>query len=239
MGQRAAIGTVRSAATGNDGDAISPRTRANSLEIIMKAHFSKTLMAASLCAFGVAAASAAPAGAPSGDPAPQTRECCKQDSAACREHARARFEARFKRLDTDGDGTVSKAEAEKGPPHLAEHFAEIDANKDGNLTQEEMLSAMRTRMARCTQDPDGCQGQMKQRFEGAWKRADVDGDGSLSKAEAEQGMSRLARHFDQIDTDRDGKITLAETDAARPRHRHPCRVPKPDASPSSAPQTNS
>jgi Ca2+-binding EF-hand superfamily protein len=207
------------------------------MEIIMKAHFSKTLLAASLCALGVATASAAPVGAPSGDPAPQA--CCQHDSEACRERARAGFEARFKRLDTDGNGTVSKVEAEKGPPHLAEHFGEIDANKDGNLTRDEMLSAMRARMAQCAQDPEGCQGQMKQRFEAAWKQADIDSDGALSKAEAEQGMSRLARHFDQIDTDRDGKITLAETDAARPRHRHPCRAPKPEASPSSAPQTKS
>jgi EF-hand domain pair/EF hand len=205
----------------------------------MKGKFSKTLLAASLCALGLASASAAPTGSPDGDPTPQARERrCKQDPAACREQAQGRFEARFKQLDTDGDGTVSKTEADNGPPHLAEHFEEIDTNKDGKLTADEMKNAMRARMAHCKQDPEKCRAEMKQRFEAAWKRADTDGDGTLSKAEAAQGMPRLARHFDQIDTDRDGRITLAEMDAARARHPHPRRVPKPDASPSSAPQTN-
>jgi hypothetical protein len=77
---------------------------------------------------------------------------------------------------------------------------------------------------------------MKQRFEAAWKRADMDGDGALSKGEAAQGMPRIARHFDQVDSDRDGRITLAEMDAARARHPHPRRLPKPDPTLSSTPQ---
>ena len=208
------------------------------MEIILKAKFSKTFLATSLCALGLATASAAPAGAPGENPAPQAWERCQQDPAACREQAHARFEARFKQLDADRDGTVSKAEAEKGPPHLAEQFDEVDANKDGKLTQDEMRNAMRARRAQCQQDTEKCRAEMKQHFETAWKRADTDGDGALSKGEAEQGMPRLARHFGHIDTDRDGKITLTEMDAARARHPHPRRLPKPDAPPASAPQTN-
>jgi Ca2+-binding EF-hand superfamily protein len=209
--------------------------RDHSPEIIMSANISRILVAASLC--GLASASAMPAA--DQVPAPQASERCKQDPATCRERAHARFEARWKQLDTDGDGTVSKEEAAQGPPHLAEHFVEIDANQDGKLTQDEMHSARRARMAQCEKDPEQCRAQMKQRFEAAWKRADTDGDGTLSKAEAEQAMPRLARHFEEIDTDRDGRITLAEMDAARARHPHPRRVPKPDASPPSMPQTKS
>jgi Ca2+-binding EF-hand superfamily protein len=211
----------------------------NLLEIIMKAYFSKALLAASIGALGLATASAVSAEPPAQDPAPQGWGRCEQNPATWRDQARAGSEARFKQLDADSDGTVSKAEAEKGPPHLAEQFDEVDANKDGKLTQDEMRNARRARMAQCKEDPEKCRAEMKQRFETAWKRADTDGDGTLSKPEAEQGMPRMARHFDRIDTDRDGRITLAEMDAARARHPHPHRAPKPDASPSSAPQTKS
>lgn len=193
----------------------------------MKARLSKTLLAASLCALGIANAGAASTGASGDGPAPQARE-----------QVRTHFDARFKQLDTDGDGNVSKAEAEKGAPHLGGRFGEIDTNQDGKLTPDEMQGAMRARRARYEQDPGRCQAQMKQRFESAWKRADTDGDGALSKSEAEQGMPRLARHFDQIDTSHDGSITLAEVDAARARHPHPRGLPKPAAAPSPVPQSD-
>lgn len=201
----------------------------------MKAKLSTTLFSASLCAVGIATAHAAPPGTLGGDAAPQAWERCQQEPA-CRDGTRARFDARFKRLDADGDGGVSKAEAEKGAPHLAEHFAEIDANQDGKLTPDEMRSAMSVRRAHCKQDPERCRTEMKQRFESAWKRADTDGDGMLSRLEAEQGLPRLARHFDRVDTDRDGRITLAEVEAARARHPHPRQAPQPDATSSSTPQ---
>lgn len=200
----------------------------------MRAKLSKTLLAASLYALGLAFANAAPDAAAGTGTAPQAG--CSHERGASREQGRARFDARFERLDTDRDGGVSKAEADEGAPHLAQRFDEIDANKDGKLTREEMRSAMHARMAQCKQDRDRCRAAMKERFEAAWKRADTDGDGMLSKAEAEQGMPRLARHFDQVDTDRDGRITLAEMDAARARQPHPRRMPKPDAAPPAQPQ---
>jgi Ca2+-binding EF-hand superfamily protein len=48
---------------------------------------------------------------------------------------------RFKKLDTDGDGKVSLAEAKANAPRLAEHFSEIDTNGDGFITPEEMKAA--------------------------------------------------------------------------------------------------
>jgi Ca2+-binding EF-hand superfamily protein len=227
MGQRGVAGVVGLKRR-------SVRTAHNQSEMIMRAKLSKTFLAAGLYTLGLAAANAAPDAAPGSDTAPQAG--CKHERGASGEHGRARFDARFKQLDTDSDGSVSKAEADKGAPHFAERFDEIDANKDGKLTLEEMRSAMHARMAQCKQDPDRCRAAMKERFEAAWKRADTDDDGMLSKAEAEQGMPRLARLFDQVDTDRDGRITLAEMDAARARQPHPRRMPKPDAAPPAKPQ---
>ncbi len=47
---------------------------------------------------------------------------------------------RFQKLDTDGDGRISRAEAQAAPK-LAEHFDAIDANKDGYITPDELAAA--------------------------------------------------------------------------------------------------
>ena len=128
-----------------------------------------------------------------------------------RAQMKQRFEAEFKKADTDGDGALSKAEAEKGMPRLARDFAAIDANKDGKLTPDEIRTYMQARMAAHQGGKDGKAGEHgKQRFEERFKKADTDGDGALSKAEAEKGMPRLAREFDAIDANKDGKVTQDE-----------------------------
>jgi len=50
----------------------------------------------------------------------------------------------LKKLDTDGDGRISREEA-KAAPRLAAHFDEIDANGDGFLAPEELKAAHRRR----------------------------------------------------------------------------------------------
>jgi len=47
---------------------------------------------------------------------------------------------RWKKLDTDGDGRISRAEA-AASPKLAEHFDRIDTNKDGYLSAEDLQAA--------------------------------------------------------------------------------------------------
>jgi Ca2+-binding EF-hand superfamily protein len=47
------------------------------------------------------------------------------------------------------------------------------------------------------------------RAEAAFKRADLNGDGKLSKSEAES-MPAVANKFDEIDKDKDGFLSLAE-----------------------------
>lgn len=53
---------------------------------------------------------------------------------------------RMKAADKDGDGKISRAEAE-AMPRLAKHFDEIDTNKDGFITKEEMKAHREKRMA--------------------------------------------------------------------------------------------
>lgn len=52
----------------------------------------------------------------------------------------------------------------------------------------------------------------------AWQRADVDGDGRLSRVEARR-MPRLARVFNAIDSDADGFISAGEVRAWRAARR--------------------
>ncbi|WP_417068396.1 EF-hand domain-containing protein [Niveibacterium terrae] len=54
----------------------------------------------------------------------------------------ARFDERFKQADTDHDGKLTLAEAQAGMPRLAKIFAQIDAKKQGYLTQDDIKAFM-------------------------------------------------------------------------------------------------
>jgi Ca2+-binding EF-hand superfamily protein len=58
--------------------------------------------------------------------------------------------ARFKKLDTNGDGKISRAEAQAGSPRLAARFDDIDTNKDGFITPDEMKAAQVRREQQAT-----------------------------------------------------------------------------------------
>ncbi len=51
---------------------------------------------------------------------------------------------------------------------------------------------------------------MLQKMQARWKAADKNGDGLIDKAEAQAGLPRMARHFDQLDTNHDGKLSADE-----------------------------
>lgn len=50
---------------------------------------------------------------------------------------------RFDRLDTNGDGRLSREEA-AAYPEIAQRFNQIDANKDGFLSRDELGSKRRS-----------------------------------------------------------------------------------------------
>lgn len=134
-----------------------------------------------------------------------------------------RMQEHFRRADKDGDGALSKAEAEAAMPRLAKDFDAIDANKDGKITQEELRAYGAKHHAdwkRHHAQGGGRDAQaMRMRFAERFKKADTDGDGALSKAEAEKSMPRIAKHFDEIDANKDGKITQDEIKAHLETHR--------------------
>jgi len=101
-------------------------------------------------------------------------------------------------VDVNKDGIVTREEA-KTHPRLSADFDAADTNKDGKLDAAEMNSH-RERM----------RVEMRAKADERWKAADTDGDGALSRAEAEASMPGIARRFETFDADRDGKIARDE-----------------------------
>ena len=116
----------------------------------------------------------------------------------------------FRGADTDGNGMLSRAEVDRAAPRLAQHFDAIDVNRDGQISPEEIRAFRRT-----DRRATGMRGSTPQGrgLDGYFARADTDGDGALSRSEAERGLPRLAKKFERIDSDGDGRLTLDELKA--------------------------
>jgi Ca2+-binding EF-hand superfamily protein len=142
-------------------------------------------------------------GGPAGERRAHMQQWCKDNPEQCREAMQKKREEWWKRVDTDGDGSVSRAEAQANAPRLAKNFDQVDANGDGKVSREELEAA--GKQARHARGKDW------------WKKVDADGDGSISREEADTNAPRLAKDFTQIDANADGKITPEELKAARKR----------------------
>ena len=82
--------------------------------------------------------------APAGGPGAQMRERCKADPEKCKEQMqqmKEKAEAWWKKVDADGDGTISRDEANANAPHLAKNFDKIDTDHDGTISRDELRAA--------------------------------------------------------------------------------------------------
>lgn len=108
---------------------------------------------------------------------------------------------KMSKMDTDGDGAVSSAEHAAGAKKM---FAEMDANKDGQVTAAEMDARWAAKANKDGKD------HMKMSSADKIKEIDTDGDGRISAAEHAAGSQKM---FAKMDADGDGKVTSAEMQA--------------------------
>jgi hypothetical protein len=136
----------------------------------------------------------------------------------------SKLEARFARLDANGDGNLSAADHDKS---VEARFKRIDSDGNGAITLAEMKAADAKRgEAFAARDGDGPGGRHRGRHGhgrggfghgGMAGKADANGDGNVSKAEFEAGA--LAG-FDRADADRNGVLTAAERQQAHAAMRN-------------------
>ena len=187
---------------------------------------------AALLASAAAIAQVAPA------PAPQAK--------AAKVHTRAEVQAKvaehFARIDTNRDGAVTKAEADAARTALRAQFTErrrerredrreqaferLDSNRDNAISRAEWDAHAAQRQQRiAAHDRDGDGRRDGRGFHGGgmhslgghmFELADTNRDGRVTLQEAQ---AAALRHFDTADANRDGQITPDERQQLRQRMR--------------------
>ena len=140
----------------------------------------------------------------------------------------------------DGKGMTAEErkahmEACKANPEKcrAERQAQFEKRCAANPERcKEMKAKMAKRMEECKANPEKCRAEHQAKFDERFKKADADGNGAISRAEAEKAMPRLARHFDRIDANKDGQVTREEMAAARKAFFEQRKRGRPGAEPS-------
>lgn len=113
------------------------------------------------------------------------------------------FVRMFERLDSNGDGVATPEEL---TAMRARVFEQFDADANGELTEQEIETAMRQRAQGETgRTPPPPRGD-------GFSALDVDGSGTLSKQEFVQARGPL---LERLDANGDGAITRAEAENAR------------------------
>ena len=97
---------------------------------------------------------------------------------------------------------------------------------------KEMKAKFAKRMEECKANPEQCRAERAAAMDKRFMSADADGNGMISRAEAEKAMPRLARRFDRIDANRDGQVTREEMAVARKAHFEQRKRGKPGTEPS-------
>ena len=125
----------------------------------------------------------------------------RHDGHAARHEAR--LDHMFEAFDLNADGKITRAEIEAG---REARFAASDANGDGKLSEAELRAAMQKRAA----------DRAERRLQRIMERADADKDGAISLAEyKDPPRHRGGKMFKRLDQNGDGAVTREEAEAAK------------------------
>lgn len=134
----------------------------------------------------------------------------------------------FKRIDQDGDGSVTKDEFLKGAPQGArggggpnpgDVFSQIDRNSDGSIDEDEhtaFLSAM-SQMAPDRPSPSDFAKNLFDKIDGD-KDGKVTADDFRTSASDRMSQSLLDTLFKESDSDGDGVISQADLESSIGKH---------------------
>lgn len=139
-----------------------------------------------------------------GATASKKRPLAKESPAVARE-VDDRVARILRRLDTNGDGKISREEA-KGP--LAENFERIDVNRDGFMDRQELRQAV---VRRVQNRKAGSEASGPRAGKPDFDDLDANADGRLTPEELKG--TPWESHFNEIDTNRDGKVDRKEFEA--------------------------
>jgi Ca2+-binding EF-hand superfamily protein len=134
-----------------------------------------------------------------------------------RDDVSAKVKEMFTKVDTSSDGVITREEADAARAtmrgKMREHrFKQLDANKDGSISSAEFEAAPRPGMG---EGPGDAKHEHKGHHMGGhgmggmklFDRADTDKNGKVTLAEA---TSAALAHFDAVDTNKDGAISREE-----------------------------
>ena len=157
----------------------------------------------SLAADGIPGATVRPdSGKSDADRKARYEQWCKDNPEKCRE-MKAKAEQRREQCKADPEKCRAEAQARR------EQWC-----KDNPEKCREMKAKAQQRREQCKADPEKCRAEVQAQVQQRFKRADTNGDGRLSREEAQKGMPQVARDFDRIDANKDGMVTLDELEAA-------------------------
>lgn len=137
----------------------------------------------------------------------------ERGAAVTKQTVADRAAARFDRRDANSDGVLNDADRSARADRV---FARMDANSDGAISRAEWDAMRATRGDRREARMEHRGKRGGDRMARRMQRLDIDGDGTLTRAEA---VAAATSRFDRLDANRDGTLTREERQAARAARR--------------------